>query len=221
MATTIPALVETSDPPLSTDSDAQFDAKAFPWAASLDPFGQSVSAIAIAARDNAEEALAAALGGDLPPLTGFGGEFLRVKADETGAEFAEIPEQSTATWEAGTSTIEGIVSPAKVKAAIDDQVGIQAKALYNGVTQTLSASLGISSVTRFGTGIYTFNFSSSQPDVNYNVFAQRQNCGADSAAFFANVRNKNINNFQIRTGFVNANSDGFQDVRMSVLVWRV
>ena len=118
MSTPVPPLVPTASMPLATDSDAQFDAKAFPALASLNPFGVSLEAIAASAVSNADAALAAAIGGDLPPLTGEALKFLRVNAGETSAEFAAIPTQATAVWESGTDTNESLVSAAKVAAAI-------------------------------------------------------------------------------------------------------
>lgn len=38
----VPPLVPTTPSPLPTDQNADFDAKAFPWAASLNPFGESL-----------------------------------------------------------------------------------------------------------------------------------------------------------------------------------
>ena len=122
MSTPVPPLVPTASMPLATDSDAQFDAKAFPALASLNPFGVSLEAIAASAVSNADAALAAAIGGDLPPLTGEALKYLRVNAGETAAEFSAIPTQTTAVWEAGTDTNESLVSAAKVAAAIAAQV---------------------------------------------------------------------------------------------------
>lgn len=45
-----------------------------------------MNALADFTDDRADDALAAALAGDLPPITGRAGNFLRVKSDETGAE---------------------------------------------------------------------------------------------------------------------------------------
>lgn len=49
---------------------------------------------------------------------------------------------------------------------------IKAWASYNGVTPTLNSSLNISSVTKNGTGDYTFNFTNALPDTNYIVLGR-------------------------------------------------
>lgn len=51
----------------------------------------------------ADNALAAALGGTLPSPTGHAGEFIRVKPDETGVEFASV--YATTATAAGTTTL--------------------------------------------------------------------------------------------------------------------
>ena len=118
MSTPVPPLVPTSAMPLATDSDAAFDAKAFPALASLNPFGVSLEAIGAATATNADAALAAALGGDLPAITGQALKLLRVNAGETAAEFidpatvvlAEVPELSQVQVENPASTVFGQVS---------------------------------------------------------------------------------------------------------------
>jgi len=55
----------------------------------------------------------------------------------------QVDTQSTATWEAGTSTTEGIVSPAKVKAAIDARKYKSAEqSISSGGLLTLGHGLG-------------------------------------------------------------------------------
>jgi len=49
----------------------------------------------------------------------------------------QVDTQSTSTWESGTSTTEGIVSPAKVKAAVDAQLIFSEE--YESSDQTFSA----------------------------------------------------------------------------------
>jgi hypothetical protein len=62
---------------------------------------------------------------------GTDGQFAQWNADGdiVGADIATLPE---ADWEAGTSTTEAIVSPAKVKAAVDALVGAATAALSVG-----------------------------------------------------------------------------------------
>jgi len=121
--------------PLATDSDAAFDAKAFPALASLNPFGVSLEAIGAATATNADAALAAALGGDLPAITGQALKLLRVNAGETAAEFidpatvvlAEVPELSQVQVENPASTVFGQVSGERLAQAFDaneQQIGV-------------------------------------------------------------------------------------------------
>lgn len=61
---------------------------------------------------------------EAPTVTGQALKYLRVNAGETAVEFAAIPTQSTAVWEAGTDTNESVVSPDKVAAAIAAQTSV-------------------------------------------------------------------------------------------------
>ena len=93
--------------------------------------------------------------------------------------------QDEADWEAGTSTTESVVSPAKVKAAIESAApltttsgaapyfaarafvfiedGSDAANTYHGQN--------IASVVRDSTGLYTITFTTAMPDANYAVSA--------------------------------------------------
>jgi len=142
MSTPVPPLVPTSAMPLATDSDAAFDAKAFPALASLNPFGVSLEAIGAATVTNADAALAAALGGDLPAITGQALKLLRVNAGETAAEFidpatvvlAEAPELSQVQVENPASTVFGQVSGERLSQA--GVVSFTAQEQQIGVGQT-------------------------------------------------------------------------------------
>jgi len=161
MSTPVPPLVPTSAMPLATDSDAAFDAKAFPALASLNPFGVSLEAIGAATATNADAALAAALGGDLPAITGQALKLLRVNAGETAAEFidpatvvlAEVPELSQVQVENPASTVFGQVSGERLSqagvvifAANEQQIGV-------GQTwQDVGASRSVNTVYQNTTG---------------------------------------------------------------------
>ena len=142
MSTPVPPLVPTSAMPLATDSDAAFDAKAFPALASLNPFGVSLEAIGAATVANANAALAAALGGDLPAITGQALKLLRVNAGETAAEFvdpatvvlAEAPELTQVQVENPASTVFGQVSGERLSQA--GVVSFTAQEQQIGVGQT-------------------------------------------------------------------------------------
>lgn len=81
--------------------------------------------------------------------------------------------QAEATWEAGTGTTESLVSPAKVKAAIEANVGdspVKAWVNFNGTgTVSIRESFNVSSITDNGTGNYTVNFETALTDANYVI----------------------------------------------------
>jgi len=186
MSTPVPPLVPTSAMPLATDSDAAFDAKAFPALASLNPFGVSLEAIGAATVTNADAALAAALGGDLPAITGQALKLLRVNAGETAAEFidpatvvlAEAPELSQVQVENPASTVFGQVSGERLDQKIVDRFNLTGTAPtyacrawvnFNGQgTVAIRASGNVSSITDNGTGDYTVNFTTAMEDANYS-----------------------------------------------------
>ena len=190
MSTPVPPLVPTSAMPLATDSDAAFDAKAFPALASLNPFGVSLEAIGAATVANANAALAAALGGDLPAITGQALKLLRVNAGETAAEFvdpatvvlAEAPELSQVQVENPASTVFGQVSGERLSQAAEAKIvdrfnltgtaptyACRAWVNFNGTgTVAIRASGNVSSITDNGSGDYTVNFTTAMEDVNYS-----------------------------------------------------
>lgn len=78
--------------------------------------------------------------------------------------------QSEATWETGTSTTEGIVSPAKVAASAEVNSPVKAWVNFDGTgTVLIRESFNVSSITDNGTGDYTVNFDTAMPDANYTV----------------------------------------------------
>lgn len=88
--------------------------------------------------------------------------------------------QSTGTWEAGTSTTESLVSPAKVKAAIQDLspspamniIGYASTSAVNTNPVQTRFQFGFSNIARTSTGQYTFTFSTPRSGMNYIVLAQ-------------------------------------------------
>jgi hypothetical protein len=101
----------------------------------------------------------------------------------SGTQTGLLGDQATATWEGGTGTTESLVSPAKVKAAIDDLVpalfnatgsapvyACRAWVNFNGTgTVAIRASGNVSSITDNGAGDYTVNFTTAMPDADYSV----------------------------------------------------
>ena len=82
-----------------------------------------------------------------------------------------IGDQLSSTWNTGTGTTESLISPAKLKGAVDNLTissPIKAWANINGLSGTIRASFGISGCVRNSTGDYTVTFNTSlMPDANY------------------------------------------------------
>ena len=82
-----------------------------------------------------------------------------------------IGDQLSSTWNTGTGTTESLISPAKLKGAVDNLTissPIKAWANINGANGTIRASTGISGCVRNSTGDYTVTFNTSlMPDANY------------------------------------------------------
>lgn len=85
--------------------------------------------------------------------------------------------QLQATWEAGVGTTESLISPAKVKAAIDAlqyKPFAEAYVTYSGVTPTMVAEYGMATVSRPGAGDTAFVFDVTQLDTNYVIESHMQ-----------------------------------------------
>jgi hypothetical protein len=92
--------------------------------------------------------------------------------------------QAESVWEAGTSTTEGVVTPAKVSAAID-ALGVdisndagsaplyapRAWVNFAGTTGIIARSGNVGSVTRNAIGDYTINFTTAMSTADYMVNA--------------------------------------------------
>jgi hypothetical protein len=76
----------------------------------------------------------------------------------SGTQTGLIGDQATATWETGTSTTESLVSPAKVKAAIEALAGVSTP-----VTEDPSGDASVVFLNLTG-NFYVFAFDSIQPD---------------------------------------------------------
>ena len=82
-----------------------------------------------------------------------------------------IGDQLSSTWNTGTGTTESLISPAKLKGAVDNLTvssPIKAWANINGANGTIRASTGISGCVRNSEGDYTVTFNTGlMPDANY------------------------------------------------------
>ena len=124
----------------------------------------------------------------------------------SGTQTGLLGDQSTAAWQAGTSTTESLVSPAKVKALAETNNPIKAWVNFNGTgTVAIRDSLNVASVTDNGAGDYTINFSSPLSSSNYapliTVAGFDPNRNGAVAGDASNVPLlKTVNSLRIRTG---------------------
>ena len=92
----------------------------------------------------------------------------------------EAATQSEATWEAGTSTTESLVSPAKLKAAVEANtpspvmeamkaIAAAKMSAVNVNPPTTHFDTGFASISRIGTGDYQFTFTTARSSLDYVV----------------------------------------------------
>ena len=93
-----------------------------------------------------------------------------------GATAGLLGDQLSSVWNTGTGTTESLISPAKLKGAVENLTvssPIRAFANFSGAgtgsgTPAIGHSEGISSIVRNGTGDFTVTFNSGlMPDDNY------------------------------------------------------
>jgi len=160
--------------------------------------------------EQANAALAAALGGDLPVITGQALKLLRVNAGETAAEFvdpatvvlAEAPELSQVQVENPASTVFGQVSGERLGQAAEAKIvdrfnltgtaptyACRAWVNFNGTgTPSIRAAGNVSSITDIATGRYRVNFAVAMPDADYAVVALGDTAaGGGSSTNFASI----------------------------------
>lgn len=175
-----PYITVTYDPPLPSDTGAGFSAKAFDTVAKFNPWSTAANGLADYVNDRADEALATALGGDLPLLTGQALNLLRVNASETAAEFVDpAPALTSSEVQNPASTVVGLVSGYRLAQSVVANLNATGAAPiyacrawvnFNGTgTVAIRASGNVSSITDNGTGDYTVNFTIAMPDANYSI----------------------------------------------------
>ena len=136
----------------------------------------------------------------------------------------EATTQAESAWEAGTSTTESLVSPAKVKAAIDALVPApitfaEAYVTYSGSTPTMVAEYGMDTVSRPGTGDTAFTFDVAQPDTNYVIESHLQGgIGLSDFRFQYWVLAKSTTGFTVRWRFTTGIAN---DIDISVVCKRL
>ena len=138
----------------------------------------------------------------------------------SGTQTGLIGDQATSAWEAGTSTTESLVSPAKVKAAVEaltpaPVMEVIAVAKMNVMTvnpPTTHFDTGFASITRNGTGQYRFNFTTPRSTVDYVV----SGLSLSSISRTPSVANFDVNGFEIYTKVIS--SGGLTDTPFDLIV---
>mgnify|MGYP001592452642 CR=1 FL=1 len=103
-----------------------------------------------------------------------------------GSTAGLLGDQLSSVWNTGTGTTESLISPAKLKGAVDNLTvssPIRAWANINGVNGTTRASFGISGCVRNSRGDYTVTFNTGlMPDANYVMTGTAGYSGPDNRA---------------------------------------
>ena len=99
---------------------------------------------------------------------------MRFRSDQGGFVFVQSGGDVVSIAESGTVSVVGAIqsNTLSINAGYGSTApifGVRAWAAYNGGAQSLIGSGNISSVDRFGTGTYRFNFTTAMPDGNYSV----------------------------------------------------
>ena len=184
---TVPAAPLRSNP-------STFSAQAETFLAFISPFATYMDESSDFVDGRADAALAAAIGGDLPALTGNAGKVLRVNAGETAGEFFTL---GTASLMADSADADLAVDPdaaarrdivaAAIAAAIPTALNATGSAPmyacrawvnFNGTgTVAIRASGNVSSITDNGVGDYTINFATDLEDANYILWGATNEAG--------------------------------------------
>jgi hypothetical protein len=118
--------------------------------------------------------------------------------DTSGTTIGYLGVQVTSFWQSGVSTNDSLVSPAKVKAAIEALVpnvlnasgtaplyACRAWVNFNGTgTVAIRASGNVSSITDLGIGTYRVNFTTAMQDANYSA---QVSCGLGNSDGYASL----------------------------------
>jgi len=103
-----------------------------------------------------------------------------------GATAGLLGDQLSSVWNTGTGTTESLISPAKLKGAVDNLTvssPIKAWANINGSNGSVRASFGVSGVTKNSTGDYSVTFNTGvMPDSNYAMIGSAGYAAYDNRA---------------------------------------
>ena len=132
----------------------------------------------------------------------------------SGSQAGLLGDQTTLTWETGTGDTESLVSPAKVKAAIEENSITQTSgsAPYYGCrafvfiadgsnASTTWTGQNIASVARTATGAYTVTFTTAMPDADYAVAVGPSNQSNPNVGYGMAIgfTAKSASSFSVRT----------------------
>jgi hypothetical protein len=137
-----------------------------------------------------------------------------------GTQTGLLGDQTTGTWETGTGTTESLVSPAKVKAAVEALVPapvmeVIAAAKMQAVNvnpPTTYFDTGFASIVRQGTGQYRFTFTTPRSSVDYVVSGLSQSTTSRTPA----TNSFDVNGFDVDVQVIS--SGGYTDQPFDVIV---
>ena len=140
--------------------------------------------------------------------------------NSSGTQTGLIGDQATSAWEAGSSTTESLVSPAKVKSAVEALVPaptmeVIAAAKMNAVNvnpPTTYFSTGFGSIARQGTGQYRFTFTTPRSSVDYVVSGLSQSTTSRTPA----TNSFDVNGFDVDVQVIS--SGGYTDQPFDIVV---
>ncbi len=132
----------------------------------------------------------------------------------------EAATQTEATWEAGTSTTESLVSPAKVKAAVEantpspvmEVIAAAKMQAVNVNPPTTYFDTGFASIARQGTGQYRFTFTTPRSSVDYVVSGLSQSTTSRTPA----TNSFDVNGFDVDVQVIS--SGGYTDQPFDIIV---
>jgi hypothetical protein len=106
-------------------------------------------------------------------------------AVETGL----LDTHANATWETGTDTSNRLVSPNRVRLAIESLSGLVARITLNQATNAIINSFGVASIANQATGRTRITLSNTQPSNQYQVLCTTTGQGGDVTALWSNTAN--------------------------------
>lgn len=144
-------------------------------------------------------------------------------SNTSGGQTGLLGDQSTSTWQTGTGTTESLVSPVKIKSAIQSLAPVYNPPLDiiayarvdNATVNPLSTTFdsGFSSMSRTSQGQYTFTFSSARSSLDYMVFCQ---CASGSISRTQSVNSQSTSSFDVDTRVISSGNTTDEDFNVVV-----